>query len=131
MFDKHKLLKGINYPEVEKQILNIASANHFINTIITSSPTIMVGGAFEKEILNTYTVLITMQFSCITDLDIYNFLDALKSNLDYFIVIESLSFTRVGKVDNEFLKTLKNGNNVSGVNGEIKIRLYGLGLKGF
>lgn len=123
-----KLLKGIDIKDIEAKMQKFASENNMVNVVLDISPTILVGENFERKTLKTYTVLITMKFDTIMDINVFKFLDDIK-DIGYFVVIQEILLKRTKKVDDEFLKTLGSGNITSAVSGEIKIRLYGIGEK--
>lgn len=126
--EKQRIIEGVKVTEIEKTLQDLAAKNHMTNVVISYSPVTMVGGAYERGSIRTYATLFSVKFSSITDIDIFKFLDDLRTKLGYFVVIQEVSFERVGKVDDEFLKALKSGASVTAVNGEIKIRLYGMGM---
>ena len=66
-------------------------------------------------------------FNSITDINVFMFLDSLKENLGYFITVQDVNLKRIKKVDQELLDKISNGENVAAVEGDIKIRIYGLG----
>ena len=55
------------------------------------------------------------------------FLDNLKDEIGYFITIQDINLKRVGKVNQEMLDALSIGNVVTNVEGDVKVRVYGLG----
>lgn len=122
-----KELKGINIDDVKKTVVEIANSNLFTNTVIEVSPVILAGQPLENASIRTYTTVVTVKFNAITDVNVYQFLDELKSNIGYFITIQEVTLKRVKRVDDDFLNTLSIGNIVTALEGEIKIRLYGLG----
>ncbi len=124
-----KLMNGINIQEVEDKIQKLAAENDMVNVLVNLSPVILAGGQFEKETLKTYTTLVVIKFNAITDISVFKFLDDLRDNIGYFITIQELVMERTRKIDDEFLRTLANGNIATAVSGEVKIRLYGLGEK--
>ena len=123
-----KVISGIKVAAAEKKIQDLASENHMVNVNVSYSPVILVGGVFERSTIKTYTTLFEIKFSSITDINIFNFLDDLRTKLGYFVIIQEVNFERTGKVDDEFLKTLKSGGSITAVKGTIKVRLYGIGL---
>ena len=87
---------------------------------------ILIDGSFGKQNINVLTTLLTINFSTITDIDFFNFLESLKKQLKCFKIIQEVNLKRVKKVDENFLKILNNGNIPTGVEGSIVLRLYGL-----
>lgn len=124
-----KLMNGINIQEVEDKIQKLAAENDMVNVLVNLSPVILAGGQFEKETLKTYTTLVVIKFNAVTDISVFKFLDDLRDSIGYFITIQELTMERTRKIDDEFLRTLANGNIATAVSGEVKIRLYGLGKK--
>ena len=123
--DERKL-DGINLDEIKKQILELAENSHIINVSVKFSPLILIDGSFGKQNINVLTTLLTINFSSITDIDSFNFIESLKKQLKCFKIIQEVSLKRVKKVDENFLKILNNGNIPAGVEGSIVMRLYGL-----
>lgn len=124
-----KLMNGINIQDVEEKIQKFATENGMANVLVNLSPVILVGGEFDRSVLKTYTTLVVIKFNAITDINVFKFLDDLRDNIGYFITIQELTMERTRKVDDEFLRTLANGNIATAISGEVKIRLYGLGEK--
>lgn len=124
-----KLMNGINIQEVEDKIQKLATENNMVDVLINLSPVILARGQFEKGTLKTYTTLVVIKFNAVTDISVFKFLDDLRDSIGYFITIQEFTMERTRKIDDEFLRTLANGNIATAVSGEIKIRLYGLGEK--
>lgn len=123
---EQKKLDGINTEEIKQKILKLAKDSKLINVSVNFSPLILIDGAFGKQNINILTTLLTIKFSTITDIDVFNFIDSFKKEINYFNIIQKISIKRLKKVDENFLKTLNGGNIVSGVDGTFVIRLYGL-----
>ena len=70
-----------------------------------------------------------IKFSTITDIDVLNFLDNLEKNIGCFVLVQDMSLKRTKKINDDFIKTLNTGNIITAVDGEIRVRLYGLESK--
>ena len=126
--ENQKLLNGIDVTKTENFIKNIAEKNYFSNLSISYSSTV-IAPKLENNLIQVYSILFTIKFSSITDINIYNFVNDLKNEFNYLMVIEKIYFERNNKIDSVFLNSLRNGVILSAVSGEIKLRIYGLGLK--
>lgn len=124
-----KELKGVNTSDVYATISATAKQSKLVNVSISFSPLILVGGIFEKQNIKVFSTLVTIKFSSITDIDVLSFLDSLKQTKKYFFIVQEINLKRTGKISDEFIETLNNGNIVTAVDGEIKIRIYGLEVK--
>ncbi|HSQ97969.1 MAG TPA: hypothetical protein VLL98_04595 [Rickettsiales bacterium] len=126
---EQKELKGIDTSVAYGKIMQIAKDSKLIEVSMNFSPLILTGGIFEKQNIKVFTTFVTIKFNSITDIDVLNFLDNLKKDLNYFIIIQEINLKRTNRINDDFIKTLNNGNIVTAVEGEIKIRLYGLEAK--
>lgn len=123
---EQKKLSGINIEKIKQKIAKLAKDSKMVNVSTTFSPLILIDGSFGKQNINVLTTLLTVRFSTITDIDLFNFIESFEKEIDYFNIIQEVSLKRLKKVDENFLKTLNNGNIVSGVEGTFIVRLYGL-----
>lgn len=121
-----KKLEGLEINDVQKIIQDVAIKNKIINMSVNFAPVIIVKGAFEKQNISTYTTLITTSFNAITDINVFNFIDDLKTELPGFIVIQEVNLVRTKRVDESFLKALETMNIATAINCDMKIRLYNL-----
>lgn len=126
---EQKNLQGINTTETYATILQIAKDSKLVNVSVNFSPLILTTGAFEKQNIKVFTTVAVIKFSTITDIDVLNFLDNLKKNVGCFILIQDVNLKRTRKIDDNFIKTLNAGNIITAVDGEIRVRLYGLESK--
>lgn len=124
--EDEKKLNGINLDEIKKQVQKLAEDSHIINVSVNFSPLILIEDSFGKQNINVLTTLLTIDFSTITDIDFFNFLESLKKELKCFKIVQEVGLKRVKKVDEDFLKILNNGSIPAGVEGSIAMRLYGL-----
>ena len=124
---KQKELKGIDIEDLQNSIERLAKETRLDNLVINFSPVILAGRNLEKTNVKVYTTLASLRFNSITDINVFMFLDSLKENLGYFITVQDVNLKRIKKVDQELLDKISNGENVAAVEGDIKIRIYGLG----
>lgn len=127
LLPKQRELKGINIEDLQLSIEKLANNTKLENLVINFSPVILAGKNLEKTNIKTYTTLASIRFTSITDINVFMFLDKLKEDLGYFITVQDLNLKRVKKVDKLLLDSINNGENVATVEGDIKIRIYGLG----
>lgn len=127
--EKQKELSGISIETVQTQIDKIASNQNIILNSVAFSPTVITSGSFEKMSVVTYSTLVTIKFSTITDINAFKFLDDLKKNLDNFIIVTEINLKRTKKITPDFLKQLNSGLPLSAIDGEFKVRLYGIEQK--
>ena len=124
---KQKELKGIDIEDLQNSIERLAKETRLDDLVINFSPVILAGRNLEKTNVKVYTTLASLRFNSITDINVFMFLDSLKENLGYFITIQDVNLKRIKRVDQELLDKISNGENVAAVEGDIKIRIYGLG----
>lgn len=124
---KQKELKGIDIEDLQNSIERLAKETRLDDLVINFSPVILAGRNLEKTNVKVYTTLASLRFNSITDINVFMFLDSLKENLGYFITVQDVNLKRIKKVDQELLDKISNGENVAAVEGDIKIRIYGLG----
>ncbi len=124
---KQKELKGIDIEDLQNSIERLAKETRLDNLVINFSPVILAGRNLEKTNVKVYTTLASLRFNSITDINVFMFLDSLKENLGYFITIQDVNLKRIKRVDQELLDKISNGEDVAIVEGDIKIRIYGLG----
>ena len=124
---KQKELKGIDIEDLQNSIERLAKETRLDNLVINFSPVILAGRNLEKTNVKVYTTLASLRFNSITDINVFMFLDSLKENLGYFITIQGGNLKRIKRVDQELLDKISNGEDVAIVEGDIKIRIYGLG----
>ena len=124
---KQKELKGIDIEDLQNSIERLAKETRLDNLVINFSPVILAGRNLEKTNVKVYTTLASLRFNSITDINVFMFLDSLKENLGYFITVQDVNLKRLKRVDQELLDKISNGENVAAVEGDIKIRIYGLG----
>lgn len=124
---KQKELKGIDIEDLQNSIERLAKETRLDNLVINFSPVILAGRNLEKTNVKVYTTLASLRFNSITDINVFMFLDSLKENLGYFITVQDVNLKRIKRVDQELLDKISNGENVATVEGDIKIRIYGLG----
>ena len=124
---KQKELKGIDIEDLQNSIERLAKETRLDNLVINFSPVILAGRNLEKTNVKVYTTLASLRFNSITDINVFMFLDSLKENLGYFITVQDVNLKRIKRVDQELLDKISNGENVAAVEGDIKIRIYGLG----
>ena len=121
-----KMLTGISTQKIQSQIEAIAAQDKFRIRSITFSPVVIAGGSFRKTSITTYSTLVTIRFSTVTDINAFAFLNDLKEKLDNFAVITDVSLKRTKKITPNFLKKLNDGIVMTAIDGEFKIRLYGI-----
>ena len=109
---KQKEFKGVNIEEIQTIIEKLARETKLENLVINFSPVVLAGKDLSKQNVQVYTTLVSIRFTSITDINVFMFLDNLK---------------RVGKVNPEMLEALSIGDTVTNVEGDIKVRIYGLG----
>lgn len=126
---EQRALTGINTTNTYATILQIAKDSKLVNVSVSFSPLILTAGAFEKQNVKVFTTVAFIKFSTITDIDVLNFLDNLKRDVGCFIIVQDISLKRTRKINDDFIKTLNTGNIITAVDGEIRIRLYGLEAK--
>lgn len=126
---EQKELKGINTTSAYTKILEIAKDSKLVGVSVNFSPLILASGVFEKQNIKVFTTVAVIKFSTITDIDVLNFLDNLKRDIGCFVILQDMSLKRTRKIDDEFIKTLNTGNVITAVDGEIRVRLYGLEAK--
>lgn len=124
---KQKEFKGINIEELQASIEKLARETKLENLAINFSPVILAGKDLSKQTIKVYTTLVSIRFTSITDINFFMFLDNLKDEIGYFITIQDINLKRVGKVNQEMLEVLSIGGTVINVEGDIKVRVYGLG----
>lgn len=124
---KQKELKGIDIEDLQNSIERLAKETRLDDLVINFSPVILAGRNLEKTNVKVYTTLASLRFNSITDINVFMFLDSLKENLGYFITVQDVNLKRIKRVDQELLDKISNGENVAAVEGDIKIRIYGLG----
>lgn len=124
---KQKELNGIDIEDLQLSIEKLANDTRLENLVINFSPVILAGRNLEKTNVKTYTTLASIRFTSITDINVFVFLDRLKEDLGYFVTVQDLNLKRVKKVDEALLESISNGEGVAIVEGDIKIRIYGLG----
>lgn len=124
---KQKEFKGINIEELQASIEKLARETKLENLAINFSPVVLAGKDLSKQTIKVYTTLVSIRFTSITDINFFMFLDNLKDEIGYFITIQDINLKRVGKVNQEMLDSLSIGNIVTNVEGDIKVRVYGLG----
>ena len=124
---KQKELKGIDIEDLQNSIERLAKETRLDDLVINFSPVILAGRNLEKTNVKVYTTLASLRFNSITDINVFMFLDSLKENLGYFITVQDVNLKRLKRVDQELLDKISNGENVAAVEGDIKIRIYGLG----
>lgn len=124
---KQKEFKGINIEELQASIEKLARETKLENLAINFSPVVLAGKDLSKQTIKVYTTLVSIRFTSITDINFFMFLDNLKDEIGYFITIQDINLKRVGKVNQEMLDALSIGNVVTNVEGDVKVRVYGLG----
>lgn len=124
---KQKEFKGINIEELQASIEKLARETKLENLAINFSPVVLAGKDLSKQTIKVYTTLVSIRFTSITDINFFMFLDNLKDEIGYFITIQDINLKRVGKVNQEMLEVLNIGGTVINVEGDIKVRVYGLG----
>ena len=124
---KQKEFKGINIEELQASIEKLARETKLENLAINFSPVVLAGKDLSKQTIKVYTTLVSIRFTSITDINFFMFLDNLKDEIGYFITIQDINLKRVGKVNQEMLDALSIGNIVTNVEGDVKVRVYGLG----
>ncbi len=124
---KQKEFKGVNIEEIQTIIEKLARETKLENLVINFSPVVLAGKDLSKQNVQVYTTLVSIRFTSITDINVFMFLDNLKDELGYFITIQDINLKRVGKVNPEMLEALSIGDTVTNVEGDIKVRIYGLG----
>lgn len=124
---KQKEFKGINIEELQASIEKLARETKLENLAINFSPVVLAGKDLSKQTIKVYTTLVSIRFTSITDINFFMFLDNLKDEIGYFITIQDINLKRVGKVNQEMLDSLSIGNIVTNVEGDVKVRVYGLG----
>ncbi len=124
---KQKEFKGINIEELQASIEKLARETKLENLAINFSPVVLAGKDLSKQTIKVYTTLVSIRFTSITDINFFMFLDNLKDEIGYFITIQDINLKRVGKVNQEMLEVLSIGGTVINVEGDIKVRVYGLG----
>ena len=124
---KQKELKGIDIEDLQNSIERLAKETRLDDLVINFSPVILAGRNLEKTNVKVYTTLASLRFNSITDINVFMFLDSLKENLGYFITVQDVNLKRIKRVDQELLDKISNGEDVATVEGDIKIRIYGLG----
>lgn len=124
---KQKEFKGINIEELQASIEKLARETKLENLAINFSPVVLAGKDLSKQTIKVYTTLVSIRFTSITDINFFMFLDNLKDEIGYFITIQDINLKRVGKVNQDMLDALSIGNVVTNVEGDVKVRVYGLG----
>ena len=124
---KQKKLEGIDIESLQLGLEKLARETILNDLTINFSPVILAGRNLEKPTVKVYTTLVSIRFTSVTDVNVFMFLDRLKNELGYFITVQDINLKRVGKVNQEMLDALSNGDLVGNVEGDIKIRIYGLG----
>lgn len=124
---EQKEFKGINIEELQASIEKLARETKLENLAINFSPVVLAGKDLSKQTIKVYTTLVSIRFTSITDINFFMFLDNLKDEIGYFITIQDINLKRVGKVNQEMLDALSIGNVVTNVEGDVKVRVYGLG----
>ena len=124
---KQKRLEGIDIESLQLGLEKLARETILNDLTINFSPVILAGRNLEKPTVKVYTTLVSIRFTSVTDVNVFMFLDRLKNELGYFITVQDINLKRVGKVNQEMLDALSNGDVVGNVEGDIKIRIYGLG----
>lgn len=124
---KQKEFKGINIEELQASIEKLARETKLENLAINFSPVVLAGKDLSKQTIKVYTTLVSIRFTSITDINFFMFLDNLKDEIGYFITIQDINLKRVGKVNQDMLDALSIGNVVANVEGDVKVRVYGLG----
>lgn len=124
---QQKKLAGINIESLQLNLEKLARETMLDNLVINFSPVILAGRNLEKPTVKVYTTLASIRFTAVTDINVFMFLDRLENELGYFITVQDINLKRVGKVNQEMLDALSNGDSVTNVEGDIKIRIYGLG----
>ena len=124
---KQKEFKGINIEDLQASIEKLARETKLENLAINFSPVVLAGKDLSKQTIKVYTTLVSIRFTSITDINFFMFLDNLKDEIGYFITIQDINLKRVGKVNQEMLDALSIGNVVTNVEGDVKVRVYGLG----
>ncbi len=126
---EQKKLKGVDIEEINNKIQELAKNNDLSNVDINFSPVIIMGDRFERNNIAAYTTLVGIKFSAIADVSVFSFIDQLQKTVGYFTTIQDITLKRTGRVDDIYLTSLSDGESVSAVDGEINIRIYGLGEK--
>lgn len=126
---EQKKLNGVDIEEINNKIQELAKNNDLSNVDINFSPVIIMGDRFERNNIAAYTTLVGIKFSAIADVSVFSFIDQLQKSIGYFTTIQDITLKRTGRVDDIYLTSLSDGESVSAVDGEINIRIYGLGEK--
>lgn len=127
--EKQKNLSGVNPETIKNDIIKIANDNYIWNVNISFSPILSAGDAFERKTINVRSVGVTVNFSTLTDINVYNFIDSLRNGLDGFILITGLDLKMERRIDNAFLEELKKNSKPTALSGILNFRFYGLETK--
>lgn len=123
--DKQKEKDGIDIEYIKQIITNITGRYPITNLNMSFSiPTDSFYNS--RSVVSVMNSEIILSFDCLTEYDVYHFLDDLYKNKDLFFVIESFNIRRTKNITKEFIKSLiDNGfekNTLFGVN--MKIQWY-------
>ncbi len=125
--ENQKKMDGIELENLQLNFEELAREYKIENLMINFSPVVLSGKSLDKDNVKVYTTLMNVRFSSVTDVNVFMFLDSLKDNLGYFLTIQDINLKRSERVDENLLANLRNGITVSVVEGDMKIRVYGLG----
>ena len=122
--DKQKEKNGIDIESIKQLITEIAN-KYVINNlnVSLSIPTdvLYVG----KKVISIINSEIEITFNCLTEYDVYFFLNDLYKNNDAFFVVESLEIRKNKNIDKNFIKELiDKGRSNSIFTVKIKIQWY-------
>lgn len=116
---------GVNIEKIKNLLEKLAKRHYFINNNINFSiPTdILVS---KTSVFKFSNVEITMNFGCLTEYNIYNFLNDLKTNNDFGIyIIENMEIRKTANLDKQFVKNIINNNKINPLlNASLKLQWY-------
>lgn len=116
---------GVNIENIKNLLERLAKRHYFINNSIKFSIPADVP-ASKTSTFKFSNVEITMNFGCLTEYSIYNFLKNLKEKSDFGIyVIESLEIKKANELDRQFIKNLLTSNEMKPLlNVSLKLQWY-------
>lgn len=122
--EKQKEKDGIDIESIKKTITDITSKYVISNLNISFSIPSDVGYEGKKAV-SVINSQIDVSFDCLTEYDVYHFLQDLYKNKDAFFIVESLDIRKTKNVTKDFIKNLiANGKNNSLFSSSIRIQWY-------
>lgn len=125
--EKSKDFNGVNIDYINEIILRLSKANFLTNVQTDTIETSVYRNNQYDSSIKTIVKGIKLNFNCISEHSVYNFIDDFKNNFNGFVVIKSVDINYVKEIDKTFVKNMASGNIDYLMTASITMYLYYIG----